>query len=81
MAHPITAFFDQGLQIPEHDYQVRSGGTNNHGSLMIEYYRGGAPEDGGELLATEKLTYDEHGNVLTRGVYWEPWGPPPEPEP
>ena len=63
MAHPTSNFL-----IPDHDYQAHSGMTANHGPTTIEYKRGGS---GGQLVATETITYDVNNYIATRYIVWE----------
>lgn len=62
MAHPTDNFV-----IPEHDYQEHSGMTANHGPLVVIYKRGGS---GGQLVATETITYDGNNQIATREIVW-----------
>lgn len=60
--------FENGWEVPGHDYQVHTGANTTHGPLQVVYKKGGAS---GKTVATETLTYDAHGNVLTRSINWE----------
>jgi len=62
-----SAAFENGWKVPEHDHQVRTGATATQGPTLVVYRKGGA---GGYVVATETLTYDANGNVLTRGIDW-----------
>lgn len=65
MADPT---FEKGWEVPGHDHQTRTGATANHGPTQVVYRKGGS---GGKVVATETLTYDGDGNILTRGIEWE----------
>lgn len=55
--------------VPDHDYQARTGATTTQGPTQVVYRKGGAS---GKVVATETLTYDANGNVLTRSIEWSP---------
>ena len=59
--------FENGWMVPDHDYQARTGATATTGPTQVVYKKGGAS---GKLVATETLTYDGDGNVLTRSIAW-----------
>ncbi len=59
--------FEKGWEVPGHDYQARTGATQTQGPTQVVYRKGGAT---GKIVATETLTYDADGNVLTRGIVW-----------
>jgi hypothetical protein len=59
--------FENGWMVPDHDYQARTGATQTKGPTQVVYKKGGA---GGKTVATETLTYDADGNVLTRSIAW-----------
>jgi hypothetical protein len=59
--------FEKGWEVPGHDYQARTGATQTQGPTQVVYRKGGAT---GKIVATETLTYDANGNVLTRGIVW-----------
>jgi hypothetical protein len=59
--------FEKGWEVPGHDYQARTGATQTQGPTQVVYRKGGAT---GKIVATETLTYDVDGNVLTRGIVW-----------
>lgn len=61
--------FENGWEVPSHDYQAHSGATASHGPTQVLYKRGGVS---GQLLATETITYDGNNNVVTRSIAWEP---------
>lgn len=65
MADPA---FENGWEVPGHDYQAHSGATTNHGPTQVVYKKGGST---GKLLATETITYDGNNNVATRSISWE----------
>jgi hypothetical protein len=62
-----TPAFENGWMVPDHDYQAHSGATASHGPLTVVYRKGGGS---GKLVATETLTYDGDGNILTRSIDW-----------
>lgn len=64
MASPA---FENGWEVPGHDYQEHSGSTADHGPLSVVYKKGGV---GGKVVATETITYDGFGNVATRSIVW-----------
>jgi len=59
--------FENGWMVPDHDYQAHTGATATAGPTQVVYKKGGAS---GKLVATETLTYDVDGNVLTRSIVW-----------
>jgi hypothetical protein len=61
--------FENGWMVPDHDYQARTGATTTQGPTQVVYRKGGAS---GKVVATETLTYDANGNVLTRSIEWSP---------
>lgn len=61
--------FENGWEVPGHDYQARSGATADHGPTTVIYKKGGV---NGKLVATETITYDVNNNVVTRLIEWEP---------
>lgn len=62
--------FENGWEVPGHDYQVHTGGTANHGPTQVIYKKGGA---GGKVVATETITYDLTTHcIATRSIAWEP---------
>jgi len=61
--------FENGWEVPGHDYQGHSGATVNHGPLQVIYKKGGAS---GKTVATETITYDVNNNIATRSIAWEP---------
>ena len=61
--------FENGWEVPGHDYQAHSGATADHGPTTVVYKRGGSS---GQLLATETITYDANNNIATRSIAWEP---------
>lgn len=64
-----TPAFENGWSVPDHDYQAHSGATETHGPTQVIYKKGGSS---GQLLATETITYDAQGNIVTRSIEWEP---------
>lgn len=64
-----TPAFENGWEVPGHDYQEHSGATANHGSTTVVYKKGGAS---GKVVATETITYDVNGSIATRAITWEP---------
>lgn len=60
--------FENGWEVPGHDYQAHSGATANHGPTQVIYKKGGAT---GKVVATETITYDANGAIATRGIVWE----------
>jgi len=67
MAHPLSEDSGNGFSVPDHDYQLHSGTTNDHGPTQIVYRKGGAT---GKIVATETVTYDANHYVATRGIVW-----------
>ena len=68
MAHPHSEHFGNGkFSIPEHDYQVHTGTTADHGPTQVVYKKGGA---GGKVVATETITYDTNDYIATRSITW-----------
>jgi hypothetical protein len=67
MAHPLSEDSGSGFSVPDHDYQLHSGTTNNHGPTQIVYRKGGAT---GKIVATETVTYDANYYIATRGIVW-----------
>ena len=61
--------FENGWEVPGHDYQAHSGATTNHGPTQVVYKKGGAS---GKVVATETITYDVNGSIATRAIEWEP---------
>lgn len=61
--------FENGWMVPDHDYQARTGATTTQGPTQVVYRKGGVS---GKVVATETLTYDANGNVLTRSIEWSP---------
>ena len=59
--------FENGWEVPGHDYQAHSGATASHGPLQVVYKKGGAS---GKTVATETITYDVNNNVATRSIDW-----------
>jgi hypothetical protein len=59
--------FENGWEVPGHDYQAHSGATTNHGPTQVVYKKGGAS---GKTLATETITYDANNNIATRSIDW-----------
>ena len=68
MAHPLSEDSGNGFSVPDHDYQLHSGTTNNHGPTEIVYRKGGAT---GKKVATETVTYDANNYIATRSIVWE----------
>ena len=67
MAHPLSEDSGNGFSVPDHDYQLHSGTTNNHGPTQIVYRKGGAT---GKIVATETVTYDANHYIATRSIVW-----------
>ena len=67
MAHPLSEDSGNGFSVPDHDYQLHSGTTNNHGPTQIVYRKGGAT---GKIVATETVTYDANHYIATRRIVW-----------
>ena len=67
MAHPLSEDSGNGFSVPDHDYQLHSGTTNNHGPTQIVYRKGGAT---GKIVATETMTYDGNNYIATRSIVW-----------
>ena len=68
--HTNIEYFGNGsFMIPDHDYQSRSGSTDDHGPTEIVYKRGGAD---GQVVGVETITYDEENHVATRFIEWNP---------
>jgi len=61
--------FENGWEVPGHDYQAHSGATTNHGPTQVVYKKGGAS---GKTVATETITYDGNNNIATRSIAWQP---------
>ncbi len=61
--------FENGWEVPAHNYQSHSGATTSHGPTQVVYKRGGS---GGKVVATETITYDANGNIITRSIAWDP---------
>lgn len=60
--------FENGWEVPSHDYQEHNGATADHGPTSVIYKKGGA---GGKEVATETITYDGNNNIATRSIEWE----------
>jgi hypothetical protein len=67
MAHPLSEDAGGGFSVPDHDYQIHSGTTNNHGPTQVIYKKGGAT---GKIVATETVTYDANNYIATRSIVW-----------
>lgn len=67
MAHPLSQDSGNGFSVPDHDYQLHSGTTNDHGPTQIVYRKGGAT---GKIVATETITYDANNYIATRRIVW-----------
>lgn len=61
--------FENGWEVPGHDYQVHSGATASHGPTQVIYKKGGTL---GYVVATETITYDGNNNIITRSIDWDP---------
>lgn len=64
MADPA---FENGWEVPSHDYQAHTGATASRGPTQVVYKKGGAS---GKIVATETITYDVNNNVATRSIVW-----------
>lgn len=69
MAHPLSEDSGNGFSVPDHDYQLHSGTTNDHGPTQISYRKGGPAPDGYEV-AVETITYDANHYIATRRIVW-----------
>jgi hypothetical protein len=63
-----TPAFENGWEVPGHDYQAHSGATADRGPTQVVYKKGGAS---GKVVATETITYDANHNIATRSIVWE----------
>ena len=59
--------FENGWEVPGHDYQAHSGATASRGPTQVIYKKGGAS---GKTVATETITYDVNNNIATRSIDW-----------
>lgn len=64
-----TPSFENGWEVPGHDYQEHTGATADHGPLSVVYKKGGAS---GKVVAVETITYDVNNNIATRAIAWDP---------
>jgi hypothetical protein len=60
--------FENGWEVPGHDYQAHTGATASHGPTQVVYKKGGST---GKIVATETITYDGNNNIATRSIAWE----------
>jgi len=59
--------FENGWEVPGHDYQSHTGATADHGPTSVVYKKGGAS---GKTVATETITYNGSNGIATRTIVW-----------